>query len=288
MGNATPTTGLHAVEERGLLDRNGTGPASRREVGALDLLDLQLINERYGRDSLPYPFMLTRPTRFEFVDEMAQYAAQLPDRLRSGDLSAFARCLNALPHADITVTGHVQHVPADVPSVRVLAFRAGQAGYLLKQRADIDVVDVYTVSPFELGVAIATAMSLKEPGRHPRIVIPEYVPLRAAVVDGDVVDEDEDDVVVRHTAFTSPEVNVSVSQLSAYAKVQSNWRPTREWGIDLGKELLVWMRVRDDGDYLGVPDRRCGIPLSVALLRERIDGMIVADVEMLCESRGES
>jgi hypothetical protein len=161
-----------------------------------------------------------------------------------------------------------------------LAFRTGQAGYLLEQRTDADVVDVYTVSPFELGAAIATAMSLEQPGRHPRIVIPEYVPIRPAVVD-------EDEVVVRHDVFTEPGVKVSVSQLSAYAKVQSNWRPTREWGIDARKESLIWMRMKDDGDYLGAPDRSRGIPLTTALLSDRIDGLIAADIEMLHEARGE-
>ncbi|MGV9799930.1 hypothetical protein ACWDTP_17970 [Mycobacterium sp. NPDC003449] len=281
MGNAMSTTGHPTVGARSDPNRAGGGGVSRREVGALDLLDLQLINERHGRDPLPYPFMLTRPTRFEFVDEVAHYAAQLPDRVRSGDLSAFAKCLDAWTHADVTVAGHVQYIPADTPSIRVLAFRTGQAGYLLEQQADADVVDVYTVSPFELGAAIAQAMCLKGPGRHPRMVIPEYLPIRAAVVD-------DDEVVVRHEVFTEPGAKVSVSQLSAYGKVQSNWRPAREWGLDARKESLVWMRMTDDGDYLGAPDRSRGIPLTVALLGERIDGLIAADIEMLREARGES
>ena len=271
MGNAMTSTSPGGAS---------TVAASRREIGALDLLDLQLLNERYGRDPLPYPFMLTRPTRFEFVDEVTPYAAQLPDRVRSGDLSAFAKCLDAWTHADVIVSGHVQYIPADTPSVRVLAFRTGQAGYLLEQRADADVVDVYTVSPFELGAVIAQAMCLKEPGRHPRIVIPEYAPIRPAVVD-------DDDVVVRHEVVTEPGVKVSASQLSAYARVQSNWRPAREWGIDTRKESLTWMRMTDDGDYLGAPDRSRGIPLTFALLSERIDGLIAADLEMLRESHGE-
>ena len=263
-----------------------TGGAQAVEVGALDLLDLQLLNERYGRDSLPYPFMSTRPSRFEFVDEVAKYAARLPDRLRSGDLSVFARCLDAWSHADVTVAGHVQYIPADIPSVRALAFRTGQAGYLLQQRADADadaaadVVDVYTVSPYELGAAITTAMSLDRPGRHPRIVIPEYVASRPTVVD-------TDEVVVRDEVSTMSGVQVSASQLSAYARVQSNWQPVREWGIDARKESLTWMRLQDDGDYLGAPDRSSGIPLTRALLRERIDGLIAADIELLYESRGE-
>lgn len=269
MGNAMTSSGPGSA---------GAVVASRREVGALDLLDLQLLNERYGRDSLPYPFMLTRPARFEFLDEVARYAAQLPDRLRSGDLSAFARCLDAWPHADVTVVGHLQYVPADTPSIRVLAFRTGQSGYLLEQRADVDVVDVYMVSPFELGAAIATAMRLEHPGRHPLVVNAEYVPSRPAVVD-------EDHVVVRHGVSTEPGVKVSISQLAAYAQVQSNWRPGREWGIDSRKESLIWVRIKDDGDYLGAPDRSSGVPLTATLLRERIDELIAADIEWLHESR---
>jgi hypothetical protein len=258
----------------------GTSTITQRahgvEVGALDLFDLLLFNDRNLRDSLPYPFMLTRPSRFEFADEVARYGARLPDRLRSGDLTAFARCLDAWPRADVTVTGHVQYIPADTPSIRVLAFRAGQSGYLVQQRTDADAVDVSTISPFELGAAVAAAMNLEGPGRHPQIVIPEYVSTRPAVA--------EDDVVVRHALTDQPGTRVSVSQLSAYAKVQSNWRPANGWGVDARKELLVWMRLKDDGEYLGVPDRSHGIPLTANLLRERIEGLIAADIELLHES----
>ena len=253
---------------------------ARREIGALDLLDLQLINERYGRDLQPYPFMLTRPTRFEFVDEVTRYATQLPDRLRSGDLSMFARCLEAWVHADVTVTGHVQYIPADTPSVRVLAFRTGQSGYLVEQQANADLVDIYAVSPFELGAAVTKAMCLDKPGRHPRITIPEYMPTRSASMD-------TDDVVVRHDVSATSGVAVSASQMSAYAKVQSNWRPTGDWGIDPRTESLTWMRMKGDGDYLGTPDDSAGIPLTAALLCERIDELIAADLERLREARGD-
>ncbi|ANW66313.1 hypothetical protein BCA37_24500 [Mycobacterium sp. djl-10] len=253
-----------------------SAPASRREIGALDLLDLQLINQRSGSDALPYPFMLTRPTRFEFVDEMAGYASQLRDRLHSGDLSPFAGCVAALARADITVTGHVQYVPAETPSIRVLAVRAGQAGYMLEQRADADVVDVYALSPLELGSAIAAAMRLEHPGSHPRILNPEYVSARSAAAD-------EDTVVVRRGISTDAGVTVSFSQLTAYATVQSHWRPLREWGIDPRQESLIWVRIKDDGDYLGASDRSSGTPLTVSRLRERIDGLIAADVEALRE-----
>ena len=257
-----------------------TGLAARREIGALDLYDLQLLNERHGRDPLPYPFMLTRPTRFEFVDDVAAHASCLPDRLQSGDLSSFAKCLDAWAHADLTVTGHVQYVPADTASVRVLAFRTGQSGYLLAQRGDADVVDIFSVSPFELGSAVTTEMRLQRPGRHPKIVIPEYLPVVHAVAE-------DDHVVVRDEVPTESGVKVSVSELCAYARVQSNWRPAREWGIDPRKDSLTWMRMKDDGDYLGVPDRSRAIPLTTALLTNRIDDLIAADIEMLNEAREE-
>ncbi|BBY84641.1 ESX secretion-associated protein EspG [Mycolicibacterium tokaiense] len=254
--------------------------AARREIGSLDLLDLLLINQRHGSDSLPYPFMLTRPTRFEFVDEMAGYAAQLPERLHSGDLGPYARCLEAWARADVTVAGHVQYIPADTPSIRVLAFRTGQAGYLLQQRAEADLADVYAVSPFELGAAVANAVCLEQPGRHRRITIPEYATAPTAFMNND-------HVVVRHEVFATSGVEVSASRMSAYGKVQSTWRPPGEWGIDPGKESLTWMRIRDDGDYLGVPDHSGGIPLTVALLCERIDALIADDIETLRENRGE-
>lgn len=271
MGTAVPSGGV---------SRPGIAEISRREIGALDLFDLQLINERHGRDSLPYPFMLTRPTRFEFVDEVARYATELPDRLRSGDLSVFSRCLEAWAHADITVTGQVQYIPADTASVRVLAFRTGQSGYLVEQRADADLVDIWAVSPFELGVAVTNAMRLDKPGRHPGITIPEYTEARSAFMDSD-------HVVVRHDVSATSGVAVSASQMSAYAKVQSNWRPPGEWGIDPRAESLTWMRMRDDGDYLGTSDDSAGIPLTAALLCERIDELIAEDIERLREARGD-
>jgi len=281
MSYPTTTADDHETRKQNSVNASGGGQVARREVGSLDLLDLQLINERNGRDPLPYPFMLTEPTRFEFVDELADYASHLPDRLRSGDLSVFAKCLDAWTRVDVTVTGHVQHIPGDTPSTRLLAFRAGQAGYLLEQRTDADVIDVFTLSPFELGAAIAQAMGLEEPGQHTRIVIPEFLPNRRAVTD-------DDDVVVRHDVIDNPGVKVPASHLTAVGTVQSSWRPAREWGVDTRRPPLTWMRMWDDGEYLGVPDRSRGIPLTVALLRDRIDNLIADDIAMLREYREES
>ena len=44
------------------------------QVGTLDLLDLNVVCQFYGRDFLPYPFMFTEPSRFATRDEAAAYA----------------------------------------------------------------------------------------------------------------------------------------------------------------------------------------------------------------------
>ena len=43
------------------------------------------------------------------------------------------------------------------------------------QRPD-DVVEMFTLSPYDLGPAIAGMVELTKPGARPVIVIPDYVP----------------------------------------------------------------------------------------------------------------
>ena len=89
--------------------------------------------------------MLTRPSRFSTRNEFVDYARSVPDRLNHGDLRTFRRCAAAYAHADIRVECHVQYIPADTPSIRVVAHRVGDLGFLAKQRPDEDVIDVYEV-----------------------------------------------------------------------------------------------------------------------------------------------
>ena len=145
------------------------------QVGTMDLLDLKVIGEFYGRNFLPYPFMFTRPSRFATLEEASAYAVTVPDRYLHGDLRTFVEPAIAYLYSDIRVECHVQHIPAETPSVRAMAWRTGQLGFFGAQRPDEDVVDVHTVSPYDLGAAIAEAVPLQQPGRHSAIVVPEYV-----------------------------------------------------------------------------------------------------------------
>jgi EspG family len=147
-------------------------PADLRKIGSIDLLDLDIISRFSGRDFLPYPFMFTQPSRFSWHDEYAEYARSVPDRFNNGDLRMFQECAGSYANADIRVECHVQYIPADTPSVRVVAARRDQAGFLAKQRPYEGFIDVYELSPYLLGPAVAESVALEKPGRRSAISFP--------------------------------------------------------------------------------------------------------------------
>lgn len=247
------------------------------KVGTIGLVDLNAISQFYGRDFLPYPFMFTGGPRFATRDEAAAYTSTVPDRFNHGDLNIFSECMSAYESADIRVECRVQYIPADTPSQRLIAYRAGHLGFFAEQRPGDDLIDVYALSPYDLGAAIADAVLLTQPGTHSEIVIPEYIPRGQA-------DFDSGDFVVQHKS-TSREVIVPASEVTAYSTIQSHWRPTRRWGLDRGKRALVWVRVNDDGDYIYAPDPSCARPMTKAFLSEHIDRLIAEDVAILREFR---
>jgi hypothetical protein len=246
-------------------------------VGTLDLLDLQAIGSFYGLDFLPYPFMFTQRSRFAMADEASAYVASVPDRFQHGDLNVFAGCVFAYANADIRVECHVQYIPADVPSVRVIAYRSGQLGFFAAQDPD-DRIEVYTLSPYDLGAAICDELSLTQPGRHPRIVVPKYAPKPQAIYD-------TGDFVVQHVREAPTEVTIPAHEVSAFSTVQSHWRQPRDWGFDRHKNAVVWIRIIDDGDYIYAPDHSHAVPMTKQILNRRIDELIAQDVATLREFR---
>jgi hypothetical protein len=244
------------------------------QVGTFDLLDLEAVNRFYGRDFLPFPFRFTHPSRFTTHDEAEAYTNTVPDRYHHGDLKVFAECAIAYSDADIRVECRVQYIPSDTPCARVLAYRARHLGFLGVQHPNADVIDIYTISPYDLGSAITEAVSLKGPGTHSAIVIPEYVPRPRHHVETDTL-------VIREKTATTTEVMIPSSDITAYSTVQSHWRPTRNWGPDPRKKLLRWIRIKDDGDYLYTPDSSHAKPMTKEDLRERIDRLIADDITAL-------
>jgi hypothetical protein len=247
------------------------------QLGTMSLLDLRVISEFGGRTFLPYPFMFTRPSPYRTEDEALAYTITVPDRFLHGDLRGLAACTTAYLDSDIRVECHVQHIPAETPSVRAIAWRAGQHGYFAAQRPDEDVVDAYAVSPYDLGAAIAEAVPLEGPGRHAAIVVPEFASRRG--------DQFAEAFSVNHRVEASAEVRIPAHDVTVYSAVQSHWRPTRKWGFDRDKAALVWIRVKEDGDYVYVPDGSHARPMTELMLQDRIDRLIADDIAILREFR---
>lgn len=249
-----------------------------RRIGSIDLVDLDIISKSYGRDFLPYPFMLTQPSRFPTHDAYAEYAASVPDRFDDGDLRTFRRWAACYAYADIRVELHVQYIPADTPSIRVMAHRRDELGFLAQQRADEDVIDVDELSAYGIGTAVADTVELTKPGGLSEIVIPEYVRRleRAPEPEG---------LSTRHVVDTPTAATVPRGEVTAYGTAQTHWRPTRQWGPDPGKNSVVWVRLKDDGDYLYAPDFSVAKPMKRNDLARRIDGLISEDVAVLRQFR---
>jgi hypothetical protein len=253
--------------------------ADLRKVGSISVLDVDIINRFHGRDFLPYPFMFTQPSRFLGRDEqLLDHQRSVPGRFHDGDLAIFRQFDVAYAKADIRVGCHVQYIPADTPSVRVLAVRLDQMGFLAQQRPEEDVIDIYELSPYLLGPAVADAVTLKEPGRHSGIVTPDYVPVPN--------NANSADLAIQHTIDgASNIIKVPRDEVMAFGTVQTHWRPTRHWGIDWSKKFAVWVGIKDDGEYLYKPDLSEATPMTRQSLAEQIDRLISEDVKALRQFR---
>lgn len=242
-----------------------------KRLGRIDLLDLNIINEFLGREFLPFPLVPTQPNRFTHFDEYTAHATSVPDRFNHGDLMVFKKWFSTFSAADLRVECRVQFFGGDTPSERLLAHRCDQLGFLAVQRPD-DIVEIFTLSPYDLGPAIAASVDLTNPGGRAAVVIPEYVPQSLR----DRTDEQQG---------STPPIAVPEAEVRAYATVQSHRRPARDWGVDQEKDAVVWVQVADDGDYLYAADYESAQPMTRHLLRDRIDQLIAADVALLRQYR---
>ena len=247
-------------------------------LDTIDLYDLKVLNEVHAYNFLPYPFMHTRPAEFGTVEDVAKHASTVRERYAGGDLKHLDKYMVSYAGADICVTLNIQYIPNDTPSVRIVAHRKDEQGFLAQQRPDVDLVDVYRLSPYELGAAISQRAAIDKPGQHAAIVVNEYL-----LPDQNVYDSGG--FAVSETFVERAEVTVPRDDVTAYASVQSHWRRRAKWGPDWNKETLVWIQVRDDGDYIFASDMASAQPMTRSLLHERIDQLIAGDVAILREKR---
>lgn len=247
-----------------------------KQVGSISVVDLTAVSTHYGRDFIPFPFMQTRAPAFS-PEAFALHERDVVDRFQRGDLQVLQNWAGTYTRADIRVEAHVQFVARDATSIRVVAHRKGELGYLACQD-DADVIEMFSLSPYDLGGAVADAMGDIAPGSQSAITVPEYQGRRTDV-------DAEFELAVRAHSDVAGAVRVPRSSVAAVATVQSHWRPTRRWGVDRGKNALVWLRVRDDGDYLYAPDFDVAQPISKDRLADRIDRLIADDVAVLRQFR---
>ncbi|MHA7653387.1 hypothetical protein ACX9NE_16960 [Mycobacterium sp. ML4] len=251
------------------------------QVGSITLIDLLGICDVQGRDGLPYPFWRTQPVA---VPEMN--ASSVAERFDSGDLRVFQSWVRAHAEADIWVECRVNFTSED-PDLRILAYRAGELGFFASQRPGEDVVDVFALSPYDLGAAIAGSVNLVAAGTHSEIVIPGYLDRFTSSVP---IDEDDDDFELQVSSRVAPtrrrEHVVSAGDVAVMTTVQSRCVPAREWGVDWCEKVAVCVRLRDDGDYLFTPDLERAVPVTAQALADRIDNLIAEDVAVLRRRRG--
>ncbi|MBF9351500.1 MULTISPECIES: ESX secretion-associated protein EspG [Mycobacteroides] len=249
-------------------------------VGSIEVVGVDAISESYGRDFMPHPFAHTRASRFANYDEYAAFARDICGRTKDGDMTDLGRWFSTYVNADIRVECVVD-IP-DKPRVRVLGHRSNQMGYLAIQNPDEDVVDVYTVSPLELGAAITGSIPTSKPGKHSKVVIPEFAPRPTVNTEPDDVDA----VSVRHRIEDPEILTVPYEEVTAFARVQSRWQPARDWSFDRGKKAVVWVRFMGDGDYIYAPGFTHLTPMTASGLVRRVDELIAEDVAEIRAARG--
>ncbi|MHA3023896.1 ESX secretion-associated protein EspG [Mycobacterium sp. BMJ-28] len=246
-----------------------------KQVGSISVVDLTAVSSHYGRDFIPFPFMQTMAPQFS-PEAFAVHERDVVERFQNGDLRVLQNWAGTYTRADIRVEAHVQFVASDSTSVRVVAHRKGELGYLARQNY-ADVIEMFSLSPYDLGGAVADAMGDITPGTKAAIMVPEYR--------GRETVHEEFDPAVRAYSEALDVVRVARSDIAAVGTVQSHWRPTRRWGVDRGKNAVVWLRLRGDGDYLYAPDFSAAQPISKDKLADRIDRLIADDVAVLRQFR---
>ncbi|QCH25763.1 ESX secretion-associated protein EspG [Mycobacteroides salmoniphilum] len=247
-------------------------------VGSIETFGVEALSEFHGRDFLPHPFAHTRPSPFADYDAYRGYAAAMLDRINHSEYNGIQQWFATYVNADLRVECTIDR--RDAPRVRLVAHRSGPLGYLATQKPDDDVIEVYSVSPLELGAALAGWSALTRPGSHSKLNIPEYAPDPPRLADSD-----GDTVGIRHKVETSDVKVAPRSHAVVLGRVQSHWRPAREWGFDRHTRGVVWVRIEGDGEYIYTPDYSHLTPLTTRNLATRIDELIAADVQAVRESR---
>lgn len=252
--------------------------AALSRVGSIDLVDLQAVSDSLGRDFLPHPFVVLQPSGFPSYQDYRDFVAAVPERLARGDLRHISRWLNAYVEADVRVECVVSIVGSH--RGRLLAHRRDQLGFIAAQNSENHCVEIFEVPPYELGPAIAGSLALTRPGRSPRMKIPGLVREPSYGVGRD----DESSTVLQRDSGAGWR-SIPRSAVTRYTRIQSHWRPARDWGFDRRKSTVACLAVEDDGDYIYSSGFDYLTPMTEQNLSDRVDELIAEDIAELRQSR---
>lgn len=241
----------------------------------IDLLALSIINRNRGQDTLPYPLRFTQGQKFSLREDYDKYEHTVLQRFNEGDLAAYHSEIEILLGAsDIRVASYAGNAQQ---MSRIVAARRDQLGCLALQHETEDTVTIYRLaSAYEVGGAVAHALSFGKPGAIARAVLPGVTMPQSYADSG--YDPSEQILVrdaVKHEIF--PKLDAQVRQIGT---IQSHWQHARKWGWSREKETLVWVDT-SQGAYILSRDFFTVSPMSIAVLEERINHLIAADVQAI-------
>lgn len=243
-------------------------------VSTVALVDLEAACELYGRDTVPDPLGRSRPVGSVWL--LSRDHGPIENRLNGGDMGDVRTWIQALGRAEVCLECRVSS--AEGPDFRLHALKVDETGFLATQRIDpdgVEVVDISVVPSQALAAVVVQTVGLVGAGSR----------LRIAVVGGgdrlpvppETVDEYDDFgflIPKAEPRDTALEV-VDACDVIAVAELKSWHDPDRRWDGDANRQILQWVQIKDDGDYLYVPGGAgYAEPLDTALLRTCLDELI--------------
>lgn len=249
------------------------GRSTLHVIGEIEVTDLRILFESRGLEFLPYPIAQYGPRSMGTADKYSRHVAEIADSFAHGELAKFNPALDiSWAKPDLRVEYYSHDLRSDEPIHRVVAFRRGGHACLLRQIGAEDRVEIATLSPFDIGPAIATMAPALRPGPHHAVTIEGYThthePTEVAASSS----------AVTQRVFSGADIpHVEAAEVRGFGSVQSNWRPARDWGRDPRTELIRWVYT-DSGAYLVQRDGMTAKPVTVPALQVRIDEGIAADV----------
>lgn len=248
-----------------------------RKLGTLTVLELHVFCEEYGRGSLPYPFRFTRPTPYEYEDELNRYRTDLIERFNTGEFNHLRRWLDVqLREAEI----HVESMAMNANEITeaLSATRWQELGFIASQDAD-DVISVTQVSAYDLGPEIGRLAALSgKPGAHPKVTVPSLniqTRSRPPSSTGSVIADEVEAV---------DSVVIPFEELMAGGEIYTDHRPPKHWRPDRTKEFIGWLNTAD-GDYVVQAPYEFATPVTRKQLIDKIDRLIAADAAEVRELR---